>query len=63
MLHVLIFQVVKNGLQGWCSLYECTDLNWKLFTSLIIGAVMIFSPWTAIDGIIGGFCAQIAGNF
>ena len=56
-------QVFKNGLQGWCSMYECTDFNWVYFTSLVIGALIIFSPWTAIDGIIGGFLAQFAGNF
>ena len=53
---------MQDGLQGWCSLYECSKTNRMKFSLLTILAVYIFSPWTVLDGCIGGFFAEISGK-
>ena len=55
-------EVVQDGLQGWCSLYECSKTNRMKFSLLTILAVYIFSPWTVFDGCIGGFFAEVSGE-
>ena len=60
-INCTIFQFSGNAMRGWCTVYECPKEGTVWMPLVFLGAALIFSPWTVIDGCIGAFMAQISG--